>query len=231
MTHSNPYLEKRPLRALKQRLFKSRAKTQLSGKNYRIGKRLLLDIVDILNAAEIDYMVDSGTLIGLARDRDILPWDDDIDIVLPDRELSKFLKVLWKFRLRGWWISHRKIWYDHEAWKSGDYQSIKLRNRRFLVLRGRVKADINVKYRVGDRYVWHMLGMGMICESPARYFDGYELLEYEGRQVKVPAGYDAYLTDKYGDWRTPNRDYDGKKDDGTVVATVKDGQVSDGRQI
>lgn len=204
-------------RKLKRKIRGERPRIQLSGKNYAIGKRLLLDIVDILNEEKIDYMLDSGTLIGLVRDGDILPWDDDVDVSLPERELEKFLAILPRFRKRGWWISHRYMKQPFDVWKVGDYQSIKIRNKRWGLFRGRVKSDLNVKYKHGNEYFWYMLGLRKISKVDEKYFDGYEEVDYEGRKVKVPAHYEDYLTLKYGDWKTPNRDYDGKTDDGTTI--------------
>ena len=202
---------------------KRRPRIKLSGRNYSIARRLLIDTIDILNAAGIDYMLDSGTLIGIAREGDILPWDDDVDFTLPERELEKFKKVLWKFRLRGWWISHRYQRHDFKLWKKGDYQSIKIRNRRAWLFRGRVKADFNIKYRSDEdgKYYWFMLMTKQVCEVDARFFDAYEELEYAGRRAKVPAHYDEYLTQKYGDWRTPNPDFDHHSEDGTAIGSGK----------
>ena len=204
-------------RKIKRKIRGKRPRIQLTGKNYVIGKRLLLDIVDILNEENIDYMLDSGTLIGLVRDGDILPWDDDVDFTLPERELEKFLAVLDRFKRRGWWISKRYMQQPFKVWKVGDLQSIKIRNKRWLFFRGRVKADLNVKYKLDNEYYWYMLGLHKISKADQKYFDNYEEIEYEGRKVKVPAHYDEFLTLKYGDWRTPNRDYDGNKDDGTTI--------------
>ncbi len=203
---------------------KKRPRIQLSGKNYVVARRLLIDIIDILNKANIDYMLDSGTLLGIAREGDILPWDDDVDITLPERELQKFQNVLWKFRIRGWWISHRYQKYNFKLWKKGDYQSIKIRNRRGLLFRGRIKSDLNVKYKCMEsgNYYWFMLLTGMICEAEGKFFDSYDEIEYAGRMAKVPAHYREFLTQKYGDWRTPKPDFNHKAEDGTAIGSGSD---------
>ena len=190
---------------------------QFTGKHYIAAKRLLLAVVDVLNKAGIDYMIDSGTLVGLAREGDLLPWDDDIDITLPERELRRFLRVLWRLRLKGCWISKRYMKYDYALWEKGDYQSIKIRNRRYGLFRGRIKVDVNIKYKADQHYYWFMLGTGMNCRVDEKYFDHYEEIEFAERKVKVPAYYDQYLTLKYGNWHVPQKDYDGHVSDGTAI--------------
>lgn len=44
----------------------------------------LRDIDDILFAEGVDYCVMFGTLLGLLRHDDLIPWDDDLDIIIFD---------------------------------------------------------------------------------------------------------------------------------------------------
>jgi len=42
-----------------------------------------MEIVDkVLEKENIPYFVICGTLLGIARNNDIIPWDDDIDIAI-----------------------------------------------------------------------------------------------------------------------------------------------------
>lgn len=43
-------------------------------------KEMLKDIVEVLDKSDICYFIEGGTLLGAVRHRDIIPWDDDIDI-------------------------------------------------------------------------------------------------------------------------------------------------------
>ena len=42
---------------------------------------------------------------------------------------------------------------------------------------------------------------GKLEYSPAWHYGSGEKVSFEGLEVRVPQGYDAYLTQKYGDWR------------------------------
>ena len=48
--------------------------------------RLLKDADEILTAEGVDYCLMFGTLLGLLRHGDFIPWDDDLDIIIFDIE-------------------------------------------------------------------------------------------------------------------------------------------------
>lgn len=49
----------------------------------------LKSIINILNKNKIDYWVCHGTLLGIIRDKKLLPWDHDIDIGLLEKNINK----------------------------------------------------------------------------------------------------------------------------------------------
>ena len=62
-----------------------------------------------------------------------------------------------------------------------------------------------------------MRGADHICKSDQKYYDSCEFIEYEGRQVKTPAFYKEFLTEKYGDWQKPDKNYNIKTDDRMAI--------------
>lgn len=58
----------------------------------------ILRIVDkICRKEDIPYWVDFGTLIGVIRHSGYIPWDDDIDIVVPRKELKRLEQAFEKY--------------------------------------------------------------------------------------------------------------------------------------
>ena len=55
---------------------------------------MLRIVTSIFDEYDIDYFVAFGTLIGLKKFNDFLPWDDDIDIFLFDEDYSQIMNIL-----------------------------------------------------------------------------------------------------------------------------------------
>jgi len=67
---------------------------QLTGKNAKIAYDMLRDVTKILKENNITYWLDFGTLLGAVRENRLLPWDNDLDISIREKDSQKLREIL-----------------------------------------------------------------------------------------------------------------------------------------
>ena len=57
----------------------------------------LITLIKVLTENKIDYWVCHGTLLGIIRDKKLIPWDHDIDIgIIEDKKNRSILQLILK---------------------------------------------------------------------------------------------------------------------------------------
>lgn len=188
-------------------------KTRLTGKNHDDAMLLLEHVCTALDNADVKYCVDAGTLLGIVRENRLLPWDNDLDLAVSRVELSKLDGPMEALRQMGYRVRALTHTREDPPMHLQEVRIVKVSVRRFYFFRG-VQLDIFIKTKTDDTYTWAE-GISRYARKsvPARFHDELGTIEFAGRDYPIPADADGYLTCRYGDWRTPNKDWDHIHDD------------------
>jgi len=177
--------------------------------------RLLVRSTRLLDLFQVPYHLEGGTLLGLVRDGKVLPWDDDLDISIPASHKGRAFWVLSLLFFLGWRVDKRRWKMFSDKGFSG-VRIIKVRDRSRGMLRtGRVYLDVIVKEPQDGYYYWQ--AKKRLMRVGQAFYAGAEELRVEGVAFKVPVNYKQYLTEKYGDWSIPVKEWDCGQDEQTIV--------------
>lgn len=198
-------------------------------------------IIEQLEKHEINYWVDSGTLLGLVRDGKLIEGDSDIDVGIFDKDTEKMQLLtkkineehkmnvlLYSGRVVKYKIFHGKRTVDINVFRKivdhcWSIQNIGLRKNSFLnrlanktimpVYRNKTIFEIN-KFPVT-----YILRFGCWW-IPLKYFEKTDFIEIKGIKIKVPFMKEEYLEKRYGNWKVPNPKWNFIRDDGLLLKYV-----------
>ena len=165
------------------------------------GKRALKEVKLILDELKVMFILGSGTCLGAVRDNDLIPWDDDIDLVSVG-DFNGLTKesvdgILAAFRERGYYVRQNN-------W-SPDWP---LYGINYSVIKNYVRVDWSCSF-VTDDSIYVYPGIPI----PAKFFIHPKEIEFLGEKFFVPNPPEEYLSLKYGaEWMIPKKAGEYEKD-------------------
>lgn len=164
-------------------------------------EQALKDVARLLPLSEWGWTALSGTFLGIYREGDFLPHDFDIDLgLLASRtdvdELQRRLQAAPEFES----VQLNKQYRLYE--RDGELQMEVLPVLVKAVHRTGIAVDFSLLHEE-DGVWWHGSMMHRWDHAPM------DLIEYDLRGVTIlgPRDGDRYLTEGYGDWRTPVKEF------------------------
>lgn len=195
----------------------------LTSQNLEVARRALIIITQLFDRYAIPYHLEGGTLLGIVRDNDLLPWDHDIDISIPKEYIENVENLKLKLLLRGYKLSSKMSKIQSGPFNVGDQYIFKIKPllpymvrwvipnyiEKFIVL------DVFIKIEHETFTYWQAKRTLMRVEN--KYYKSFETIEYRGHSLKVPNHYRDYLAQKYGDWSVPVKEWDCGENELTIV--------------
>ncbi len=196
----------------------------LIGAQRQAAYAMLHDICRILDKANIHYILEAGTLLGVVREQQLLPWDTDLDLTVIEKDVTTVLRHRWKFWLAGYRTRLRRYDKDTGPFKKGMPRLLKVQTRRFLFFKKSNLMDIFFKYDMDGRYQWTIADRNpIIKKSPKHYYDNRKKIHFDGADFWCPEDSEGYLEYHYGkDWQTPIKEWDFRLDDSCEKEFIKD---------
>jgi lipopolysaccharide cholinephosphotransferase len=196
---------------------------KLTGKNADRALKLLSRVTRILIKKGVPHILEAGTLLGVVREDRLLPWDNDIDLTITKQHEPDLLSVINKIRLKGYKVSVKRYKKDLKYFKKGEIRIIKVKYLSLPFFKTRVVLDIFVKKLIEDEYYWTVGVKKPVLKSvPRRFYEKLCKIEFQNEKYMIPEDYEGYLTEHYGDWRTPVKDWNFKFDDKSVREKLYD---------
>ena len=180
--------------------------------------------VSVLDEMRQEYWLCNGTLLGVIRQKQLIPWDFEIDFGVLKEDFSKE-KAANAFRRQGFDLHDYGVDSDH-----------------ITFIKRKIRVDINIFVLNKDKYetLWHIpicsfieRGINKVIRSVNLFFylkvklkaaskyslEGYSIpldylmplinIQFLNQQVMIPKKSEELLEWTYGrDWRTPKKDYD-----------------------
>ena len=182
-------------------------------------RNVLIDVTDFLDEYKIPYCLEAGTLLGMLRDVDIIPCDHDIDISISIDHAQNLNKVRWKLLFKGYKVVSRRNKVDNGPMKKKELRIFKVKplwksifklvipslEEKCVVLDIFIRSD-------NDNYTY-FISNTKICKVDKKFFSSFETVTFRNRSLKIPNFADEYLTQRYGDWSVPVKDWDSARDD------------------
>jgi len=199
---------------------------KLTNRNLNRARKILFDITEFLENNNIDYHLEGGTLLGIVRDNDLLPWDHDVDLSISIDDSEKFAKLSNKMFFKGYRITKGKIYKDFKVFKKGQYRIFKVKKIFPSIIKVvfpyinkyTIVADIFVKTSDEKNTYWQAMEKMMMVSN--KYYSSHEIVNFMNRDLRVPYDYKNYLTEKYGDWKIPVKNWVCGNDERTIIGNV-----------
>ena len=193
---------------------------RLEGENAESALQLLETVTEIFDQCSIKYCLTAGPLLGIVREERLLPWDTDLDLRIFRPDVKKLSWAMWKIRFAGYLARIRRQEFIDPPLRKGEKRIVKIFQKAGFLKKGKVTMDCFIATRQDNDYVWSCGGPKLYTKKavPAHFYDETKVITFRNKDYTAPKDVEDYLTFRYGDWRTPVKEWDYTKDDRAIIS-------------
>ncbi len=151
----------------------------------------------------VRYWVDYGTLLGMVRDGELIPWDSDVDFSILEENKDHLFTHLNDIAEHVSDTIRAKVSFEF-------IKGVNCETSRVLIhcCRGEfyLGVDIFIKCIEDEENVFLDI-MDRKEYSQLKYFSSLDKLHIEGVDLPIPNDVDGYLKTQYGEWKKPNKEW------------------------
>lgn len=131
----------------------------------KIEKDILYFFDKFCSEHKLRYWVSGGTMLGTLRHKGFIPWDDDIDVFMPDVDYNKFLKLFKENNIYKLQI----VDDENDVW--GHYKFCRLANKETLL----IENDFLYRHYIGVNIeILPIVGLPQTEEERVEYIRKYD---------------------------------------------------------
>ena len=174
---------------------------------------LLHDITTFLRKNNLSYWLESGTLLGIYRDNQLLPDHANVDLGISDHDMNRFLALFPKLGLK---YRLKKMGnLSGRQWITGPFSRFNILRLWEANLDTVSRVVITVKYRHGDHFRW--IDFRSCKYIDAHFYEKLDRVRFNQSEYPIPSDIEKYLTKRYGHWQTVNKFYQSRIDDPSIA--------------
>lgn len=146
---------------------------------------ILVEFSKFCDEHDLMYYLDAGTLIGAVRHKGFIPWDDDIDVNMPQKDYDQFVALT--RQTQGYMTEHLQVEYPEDT----IYPFLKVSDDRTVLvefpdknpMEVGVYIDVFPKYGIEDRKISTKI-LCVVCHylDMLHWFNTYSIYAWSGRE-------------------------------------------------